>query len=252
MNTSTLVRLCLRLSFLSVVGLWVLSGRANAGEAYALPATHRTDVLLDTDWRFIREDVTNAETAGFDDSTWSTITLPHTWNNLDGQDGGTNFYRGPGWYRLHFTPGAEYKGREFFLEIRIDALLEHVEFVAAAMGRAAVSQHGEGLRRRLPGGLRRQPADQPLRLVEGAGVGPPIGHREAIVQQHNLVGFDLPEQPAPLILQQRLPLFSFLLPRAPQPIEIALALVVPLLIGWVFSLVANGLIRLLVTPENRR
>ena len=25
----------------------------------------------------------------------------HTWNNLDGQDGGNNYYRGPGWYRRH-------------------------------------------------------------------------------------------------------------------------------------------------------
>jgi hypothetical protein len=33
---------------------------------------------------------------------------------------------------------------------------------------------------------------------------------------------------------------------------IAAVLSVPLLIGWVFSLIANGLIRLLVTPENRR
>jgi hypothetical protein len=33
---------------------------------------------------------------------------------------------------------------------------------------------------------------------------------------------------------------------------IAAVLGVPLLIGWVFSLIANGLIRLLVSPENRR
>jgi hypothetical protein len=50
----------------------------------------------------------------------------------------------------------------------------------------------------------------------------------------------------------RLPVFSFLLPPAPQPTEAAAALVVPLLIGWGFSFVANGLIRLLVTPENKR
>ncbi len=33
---------------------------------------------------------------------------------------------------------------------------------------------------------------------------------------------------------------------------VAAALSIPLLIGWVFSLIANVLIRLLVSPENRR
>ena len=30
---------------------------------------------------------------------WQTVTVPHTWNNLDGQDGGNDYYRGAGWYR---------------------------------------------------------------------------------------------------------------------------------------------------------
>lgn len=30
---------------------------------------------------------------------WQEITVPHTWNALDGQDGGNDYYRGAGWYR---------------------------------------------------------------------------------------------------------------------------------------------------------
>lgn len=30
---------------------------------------------------------------------WQTVSVPHTWNNLDGQDGGNDYYRGAGWYR---------------------------------------------------------------------------------------------------------------------------------------------------------
>ncbi len=26
---------------------------------------------------------------------WEEVTLPHTWNNLDGQDGGSDYYRAP-------------------------------------------------------------------------------------------------------------------------------------------------------------
>ena len=29
---------------------------------------------------------------------WEEVTLPHTWNNLDGQDGGSDYYRGACWY----------------------------------------------------------------------------------------------------------------------------------------------------------
>jgi hypothetical protein len=34
-------------------------------------------------WKFIREDVTNAEQVAFDDSKWSDISTPHTYNDVD-------------------------------------------------------------------------------------------------------------------------------------------------------------------------
>src|SRR5438874_7012593 len=83
---------------------------------YSPPLTHRADLSLDSAWRFIRQDVAGAQTNGFDDSSWSLINLPHTWNNLDGQDGGNNYYRGIGWYRTHYTPDNSYVGRRFFLK----------------------------------------------------------------------------------------------------------------------------------------
>ncbi len=44
------------------------------------------------------------------------MNLPHTWNNLDGQDGGNNYYRGIGWYRMHLPMDAGYTNRNFFLK----------------------------------------------------------------------------------------------------------------------------------------
>lgn len=85
-------------------------------ETYTPPANHRSDILLTNDWRFIRQDVPGAQKIGFDDSRWTSVNLPHTWNNLDGEDGATNYYRGPGWYRLHYHLTADYSGRQFFLK----------------------------------------------------------------------------------------------------------------------------------------
>ncbi|MDR3460231.1 MAG: family 16 glycosylhydrolase [Verrucomicrobiae bacterium] len=85
-------------------------------QVYVPATSHRVDVGLDANWRFIRQDVAGAQAGGFDDSAWTSLNLPHTWNNLDGQDGGNNYYRGIGWYRSHFTPDASYTNREFFLK----------------------------------------------------------------------------------------------------------------------------------------
>src|SRR5438552_4133048 len=93
-------------------------GVAVAGPAHAatLPVT-RTDTVLDGNgWRFHQGDVSGAQSPTFDDSAWSSVTLPHTWNSRDGEDGGSNYYRGIGWYRTHVTPSSTLAGRRLFLQ----------------------------------------------------------------------------------------------------------------------------------------
>ena len=87
-----------------------------AAQPYTPPANERVDAILDSGWRFIRQDVANAQNSNFDDSAWSVINLPHTWNNLDGQDGGKNYYRGIGWYRVHCAVDGSCTNRHFFLK----------------------------------------------------------------------------------------------------------------------------------------
>src|SRR5215475_4944163 len=87
-----------------------------AAPTYAPPTTHRTDVNLDEGWRFVRMDVDGAQEAKVDDVKWESVNLPHTWNNLDGQDGGTNYYRGPGWYRKSYKVDSAFAGRRLFLK----------------------------------------------------------------------------------------------------------------------------------------
>lgn len=47
--------------------------------------------------------------------TWEAVTLPHTWNAVDGQDGGNDYWRGVGTYRKTF-PKPETDGK-IFLEV---------------------------------------------------------------------------------------------------------------------------------------
>lgn len=44
-------------------------------------------VNINSGWQFTRSGSTVAD----------IVTLPHSWNALDGQDGGNNYYRGIGW-----------------------------------------------------------------------------------------------------------------------------------------------------------
>ncbi len=101
-----------RFAFLLLFG-WALAADA---QMYSPPASPREDINLNSGWRFIRQDVSGAETNGFDDSAWTLLDLPHTWNNLDGQDGGNNYYRGIGWYRRHCTISTNETGRRLFLK----------------------------------------------------------------------------------------------------------------------------------------
>ncbi len=72
---------------------------------------------IDTNWKFIKTDIANAFQPAFADSTWETVTLPHIWNALDGQDGGGNYYRGIGWYRKHVLIHSSFAGKVVYLKI---------------------------------------------------------------------------------------------------------------------------------------
>jgi beta-galactosidase len=96
--------------FLLVCGLVVLGG----GGAVAQVTQGRVDVGLGQGWKFHKGDVAGAQNPGFDDAGWDDVSLPHTWNNLDGQVGGDRYYRGPSWYRLHYP--VQTGDRRFYLQ----------------------------------------------------------------------------------------------------------------------------------------
>jgi beta-galactosidase len=95
-----------------------------AGDAgYVPPRSDREKFNFNLDWKFVREDVAGADALAFDDAAWSTVTTPHTWNDVDsyrtiishsGGDRGT--YKGIGWYRKHFKLLASMQGKRVFIE----------------------------------------------------------------------------------------------------------------------------------------
>jgi beta-galactosidase len=89
--------------------------RGNLAQTFTPPAEVRHDTLLVDGWRFIKNDVTGAEQENFDDQSWSVISVPHTWNAQDGQDGGNDYYRATGFYRRHFSIDANEAGRQLFI-----------------------------------------------------------------------------------------------------------------------------------------
>ncbi|MDW8471399.1 MULTISPECIES: glycoside hydrolase family 2 protein [Streptomyces] len=91
------------------------AGAASAAVTYTAPDP-RVWIHLNNGWRFIRSDVAGAQAPGFNDSGWTTVNTPHTWNAADGADGGNNYYRGVGWYRRHYTVPAELAGKRLYLQ----------------------------------------------------------------------------------------------------------------------------------------
>src|ERR1039457_3144801 len=54
-----------------------------AVSSYAPPASPRATYNFNPGWTFFRADVPGAEAVEFDDSKWTDVGLPHTWNDVD-------------------------------------------------------------------------------------------------------------------------------------------------------------------------
>lgn len=89
----------------------------------------RSIYSFSSDWRFAK----TAELPSSLPSQWEEVTLPHTWNAVDGQDGGNDYWRGTATYCKAFAkPDLEPNGRAV------------LEFLGAAMT-ADVSLNGRHL-----------------------------------------------------------------------------------------------------------
>ena len=75
----------------------------------------RNIISLNQGWKFIRED---AGLPAALPERWADVDLPHTWNAVDGMDGGGSYYRGRCWYARTFeTPKQPLPGGRVYVEV---------------------------------------------------------------------------------------------------------------------------------------
>src|SRR4051812_4551139 len=85
-------------------------------------ALTKTGAQADRPTGNVGEDV-EYTTAGFDDSSWRKLNLPHDWaiegpfkQEYPGETGKLPYW-GVGWYRKHFTLAPEDKGKQIYLDV---------------------------------------------------------------------------------------------------------------------------------------
>lgn len=66
-------------------------------------------------WAFTKEGGEVPKTIG---KTWNLVNLPHTWNNIDGQDGGNDYYRGTCYYAKEFSKLDLPEASKYYIEFQ--------------------------------------------------------------------------------------------------------------------------------------
>ncbi len=73
----------------------------------------RNVISLNEKWAFSKEADKAPETMP---ERWIWVDLPHTWNGIDGQDGGGDYYRGTCWYAKSLAKKDLPEGERYYLE----------------------------------------------------------------------------------------------------------------------------------------
>lgn len=103
-------------------GVGALAALPLVRQAAAATASSRVVYNLNLDWRFVKQDVSGAEAPSFNDASWATVSVPHTYNDVDSFD---NYITSSGesavamqitWYRKRFTMPAAHQGMKVLLE----------------------------------------------------------------------------------------------------------------------------------------
>lgn len=74
----------------------------------------RKIININDSWKFIKEDQADAFLPDYKTSDWEDVSVPHTWNAIDGANG-FNFYQGACWYRKEIAiPTVDQDNRVYF------------------------------------------------------------------------------------------------------------------------------------------
>ena len=85
--------------------------RQRQASVFVPPTTDRTQTQLNGDWKFFPSNtLTGAQAINFDDSSWATVSVPHTWDSID-----TRTHYSNSWYRTHFTVPSSDAGQRIYV-----------------------------------------------------------------------------------------------------------------------------------------
>jgi beta-galactosidase len=102
---------------LCVVGCAAKPAQETLGAA---SGSGRWEMPLGEGWKFLKADPLGAEKVGVSEKGWQAVTVPHTWNNLDGEDGGFegrgNYLQTGCWYRRHLVVTPAMAGKTLVLK----------------------------------------------------------------------------------------------------------------------------------------
>jgi hypothetical protein len=106
----------------SILAVLVLSLTSLQAQGSAPDQGNRVKINFGaTPWLFSRGDPVNAQAVNFNDAAWTTVGIPHTWNENDiyvntAAGGPAPNMGGLSWYRKHFTLDQSYSNRKIFVE----------------------------------------------------------------------------------------------------------------------------------------
>lgn len=75
----------------------------------------RNRYTINSNWKFIRQNISGAEHPDYNDKVWETVPIPHTWNAQDAIDDIPGYYRGPAWYRKNIFINKNATGKRIYL-----------------------------------------------------------------------------------------------------------------------------------------
>lgn len=70
---------------------------------------------INNNWNFIKENINNAFLKELNTNSWENVSIPHTWNDIDGASG-NEYFRGTCWYRKELFIDTKFKGQRVFIE----------------------------------------------------------------------------------------------------------------------------------------
>ncbi len=83
----------------------------------------RNIINLNDNWYFTKESIgTPAALTADILAAWDKVSLPHTWNGVDGQDGKGDYFKGACWYAKYFSAPKEVEGTRIFVEVLAAAM----------------------------------------------------------------------------------------------------------------------------------